>query len=129
MGGETNKADCDVLIVGAGIAGLTAAAGLSMALGALLAGLLLSETEFRHEVEVTIEPFRGLLMGLFFISVGMTVDLPVIVEAWWRIGIAIVALLVIKSVVMYAVMRLARHDHDQSVRVGLLLAQSGERRR
>ena len=56
------------------IAGLTAAAGLSMALGALLAGLLLAETEYRHEVEVTIEPFKGLLMGLFFMTVGMGID-------------------------------------------------------
>jgi glutathione-regulated potassium-efflux system protein KefB len=56
----------------------------------------------------------------------MTVDLPVIAAAWWRIAIAIVCLLVIKSIVMYAIMRVARHDHDQSVRVGLLLAQSGE---
>lgn len=101
-------------------------AGLSMAMGAFLAGVFLAESSFRHELEADIEPFRGLLMGLFFISVGMTVDLSVIAQAWWRIAIAIVALLLIKSVVMYVVMRLARHDHDQSVRVGLLLAQSGE---
>ncbi len=63
------------LLTTMGIAGLTEAAGLSMALGALLAGLLLAETEYRHEVEVTIEPFKGLLMGLFFMSVGMGLDL------------------------------------------------------
>ncbi|MES2090502.1 MAG: cation:proton antiporter, partial [Pseudomonadota bacterium] len=63
------------LLVTLSIAGATAAAGLSMALGAFLAGLLLAETEYRHEVEITIEPFKGLLMGLFFMSVGMGIDL------------------------------------------------------
>ncbi|WP_332672179.1 cation:proton antiporter domain-containing protein, partial [Aromatoleum sp.] len=62
------------LLTALGVALLTQAAGLSMELGALLAGLLIAETEFRHEVEVTIEPFKGLLMGLFFMSVGMGID-------------------------------------------------------
>ncbi|MBL8447982.1 MAG: cation:proton antiporter, partial [Zoogloeaceae bacterium] len=62
------------LLASLGVAALTWAAGLSMAMGALLAGLIIAETEFRHEVEVTIEPFKGLLMGLFFMSVGMGID-------------------------------------------------------
>lgn len=62
------------LLITLGIASLTSIAGLSMALGAFLAGLLLAETEFRHEVEVTVESFKGLLMGLFFMSVGMGID-------------------------------------------------------
>ena len=66
-------AACLLVVIGAGLA--AAAAGLSMALGAFIAGLLLAETEYRHEVEVTIEPFKGLLLGLFFVSVGIGLDL------------------------------------------------------
>jgi CPA2 family monovalent cation:H+ antiporter-2 len=70
---ELFLAACLLVVMGAGLA--SAAAGQSMALGAFIAGLLLAETEFRHEVEVTIEPFKGLLLGLFFLSVGIGLDL------------------------------------------------------
>jgi glutathione-regulated potassium-efflux system protein KefB len=114
------------LLVVVGAAALMTLAGLSMAMGAFLAGVFLAESNFRHQLEADIEPFRGLLMGLFFISVGMTIDLSVIAEAWWRIAIALTALIVLKTAVMYAIMRLFRYDHDQSVRVALLIAQAGE---
>ena len=72
------------LLTTLGVAALTWVAGLSMALGALLAGLIIAETEFRHEVEITIEPFKGLLMGLFFMSVGMGIDLrALLAEPLW----------------------------------------------
>jgi monovalent cation:proton antiporter-2 (CPA2) family protein len=114
------------LLVVIGAAMIMTMAGLSMAMGAFLAGVFLAESSFRHELEADIEPFRGILMGLFFISVGMTIDLKVVADAWWRLAIALTALIVLKSLVMYAIMRLFGHDHPQSVRVGLLLAQSGE---
>jgi glutathione-regulated potassium-efflux system protein KefB len=114
------------LLVVVGAAALMTLAGLSMAMGAFLAGVFLAESNFRHQLEADVEPYRGLLMGLFFISVGMTIDLEVIAASWWRLAVALVALVVLKSAVMYAIMRLFRHDHAQSVRVALLIAQAGE---
>lgn len=114
------------LLVVIGAAAIMTLAGLSMAMGAFLAGIFLSESNFRHQLEADIEPFRGLLMGLFFIAIGMTVDLKVIAHAWWSILIALVVLVVLKASVMYALMRLFRYDHDQSVRASLLIAQAGE---
>ncbi len=80
-----------ILLCTLGIAGLTAYAGLSMALGAFLAGLLLAETEFRHEIEVTIEPFKSLLLGLFFISVGMQTDVRIVLASplWLALCVAV----------------------------------------
>ena len=108
------------------IAGLTAAAGLSMALGALLAGLLLSETEFRHEVEVTIEPFRGLLMGLFFMSVGMGIDVREIAAAPLLVPASVVGLFAIKAAVLWVVLRAGGLSPGRSIEGGLLLGQGGE---
>lgn len=114
------------LLVVIGAAAIMTAAGLSMAMGAFLAGVFLAESKFRHQLEADIEPFRGLLMGLFFIAIGMTLDLKVIVDAWWRIAIALALLIALKAVTMYAIMRLFRYDHGQSVKVALLIAQAGE---
>lgn len=114
------------LLVVIGAAAIMVSAGLSMAMGAFLAGVFLAESNFRHELEADIEPFRGILMGLFFLSVGMTVDLAVMADGWWKILVGLVALVLLKAVVMYALMRLFRHDHGQSVRVALLIAQGGE---
>ena len=76
-----------ILLVVIGAAAATGFAGLSMALGAFLAGVLLAGTEFRHEIEVDIEPFKGLLLGLFFMTVGMGIDYRVIAEeAFWIIS-------------------------------------------
>jgi CPA2 family monovalent cation:H+ antiporter-2 len=110
-----------------GIGALTWAAGLSMALGAFLAGLLLSETEFRHEVEVTIDPFKGLLMGIFFLSIGMGVD---VVTTFGAMGMSIVAaaagLLLVKAVVAALLLRAGGLPRGQALHGGLLLAQGGE---
>jgi monovalent cation:H+ antiporter-2, CPA2 family len=108
------------------IAGLTAAAGLSMALGALLAGLLLSETEFRHEVEVTIEPFRGLLMGLFFMTVGMGVDVREVIASPLWLPLSVVGLFAVKALIVTLVFRAGGLPVGKSIEGGLLLGQGGE---
>jgi CPA2 family monovalent cation:H+ antiporter-2 len=115
-----------VLLSTLSIAGLTAAAGLSMALGALLAGLLLSETEFRHEVEVTIEPFRGLLMGLFFMSVGMAVDVREVFASPLWLLLSVLGLFAIKAAVVVAVFRIGGLGWGRALEGGLLLGQGGE---
>ena len=109
-----------------GIASLTWLAGLSMALGALLAGLLLAETEFRHEVEITIDPFRGLLMGLFFLSVGMSIDPLEILRAPALLLGAVAGLFVLKAIVVTTVARIGRLPAARAIEAGLLLGQGGE---
>jgi monovalent cation:H+ antiporter-2, CPA2 family len=114
------------LLVVLSIGGATAAAGLSMALGAFLAGLLLAETEYRHEVEITVEPFKGLLMGLFFMSVGMEIDpREVLREPLW-LTFSVVGLLAIKGLVAASVLKVAGLRRGQAVEAGLLLGQGGE---
>ncbi len=114
------------LLVTLSIAGATAAAGLSMALGAFLAGLLLAETEYRHEVEVTVEPFKGLLMGLFFMSVGMGIDVREIAESPLWVLSSVAGLMLIKTIVAGGVMRLGGLSWGQSLEGGTLLGQGGE---
>jgi len=109
-----------------GIAGMTAAAGLSMALGALLAGLLLAETEFKHEVEITIEPFKGLLMGLFFMSVGMGIDVREVARSPLWIPLSVLGLFAIKATVLAVVFRLGKLNWGRAIEGGLLLGQGGE---
>jgi CPA2 family monovalent cation:H+ antiporter-2 len=109
-----------------GIASLTWLAGLSMALGALLAGLLLAETEYRHEVEITIDPFRGLLMGLFFLSVGMSIDPLEIVRAPALLLGSVVGLFALKAIIVGAVVRIGGLPRGKAVEAGLLLGQGGE---
>ncbi len=109
-----------------GIAALTWIAGLSMALGAFLAGLLLAETEYRHEVQITIEPFKGLLMGLFFMSVGMGVDWrALLVDPLW-VPASVLGLIAIKSMVMIPLFRRFGLSWGQAVESGVLLGQGGE---
>jgi CPA2 family monovalent cation:H+ antiporter-2 len=109
-----------------GIASLTAMAGLSMALGAFLAGLLLAETEFKHEVEVTIEPFKGLLMGLFFMSVGLGIDLREIAQAPLWLPLSLLGLFAIKALVLAGILRVGGFSWGRAVEGGLLLGQGGE---
>lgn len=115
-----------ILLSTFGIAGLSAAAGLSMALGALIAGLLLAETEFKHEVELMVEPFKGLLMGLFFMTVGMQMDTRQMIEApLWLAG-AVAGLVLAKAVVVALVFRIGGLPWPRAVEGGLLLGQGGE---
>lgn len=104
----------------------TASLGLSMALGAFLAGLLLSETEYRHEVAVDIEPFRGLLLGLFFMTVGMGIDLVVLAADPLPILAAVAGLYLIKGVVAAGCARLFGLALPIAAEAGFLLGQSGE---
>ncbi len=115
-----------VLLVIVGTALATHEIGMSMALGAFLAGLLLAETEYRHEIEIDIEPFKGLLLGLFFVSVGMSVDLAqVAVRPGWLLA-SVVGLFAIKAAVIFVLASLFRERRSVAVEVALLLGQGGE---
>ena len=100
--------------------------GLSMAMGAFLAGVLLSESSFRHQLEADVEPFRGILLGLFFLGVGMSLDLTVIAANWVLILTGVAAYMVVKSLVIYAVARLLRAGHAEATERAALMAQGGE---
>lgn len=100
--------------------------GLSAALGAFLAGLLLAETEFRHEIEINIEPFKGLLLGLFFMSVAMGINLSEILANPIWIFLSVIGLFFIKSIVTTGLARMFGFSWAQSTEMGLLLGQGGE---
>ena len=108
------------------VAALTYAAGLSMALGALLAGLIIAETEFRHEVEITIEPFKGLLMGLFFLSVGMGIDLRALLAQPVWIPLSVAGLFALKGLIVTVLLRVFGLSWGRASEGGLLLGQGGE---
>lgn len=114
------------LLVVLGTGWLMAQAGISMALGAFLAGLLLSETEYRHQVEADIRPFKGLLLGLFFMAIGMAIDLPLVAREVWVLALALLALLLLKSTLIVGLCLLFRLPADVAFRVGPLLSQGGE---
>lgn len=115
-----------VLLVIVGTALVTQRAGLSLTLGAFLAGLLLAETEYRYAVEVDIEPFKGLLLGLFFVSVGMSVDLSQVAAQPLLLCAAIFGLLVIKSPIIYGLVRLFGEPRSVALESALLLGPAGE---
>jgi glutathione-regulated potassium-efflux system ancillary protein KefC/glutathione-regulated potassium-efflux system protein KefB len=114
------------LLVVIGAAMLTQAVGFSMALGAFLAGVLLADSEYRHELEANIQPFKGLLLGLFFTAVGMSVNLKVIGDQPLVIAAIVCGLLVIKAVVLYLLALLFRIDRHHARNLGVVLAQGGE---
>jgi monovalent cation:proton antiporter-2 (CPA2) family protein len=111
-------------ILAIGIA--TAGAGLSMALGAFLAGLLLADTEYRHQIEVDIEPFKGLFLGVFFLSVGMGVDPAVVLADPVWIGASVLGLLLLKGSVLFLLCRLFRLPRSVAAEVALTAGQAGE---
>jgi monovalent cation:proton antiporter-2 (CPA2) family protein len=100
--------------------------GLSTAMGAFLAGVLLSESSFRHQLEADVEPFRGLLLGLFFLAVGMAVDLSIIAENWRLVAVSVVALMGLKAVAIYGIARVFGAAHREAVERMVLMAQGGE---
>ncbi|MGI9423198.1 MAG: cation:proton antiporter [Hyphomicrobiaceae bacterium] len=115
-----------VLLVIVGTALVTEQVGLSMALGAFLAGLLFAETEYRHEIEVDIEPFKGLLLGLFFVSVGISIDInQVFAKPIWLVA-SVLGLFVIKSSIIYGLARWFGEPRAVALEAGLLLGQAGE---
>jgi CPA2 family monovalent cation:H+ antiporter-2 len=114
------------LLVVLGAAALMDAAGLSMAMGAFVAGLMLADSAFRHELEADIEPFRSILLGLFFMAVGMSINIDTMLYSWWRIAIAAPVVMLVKAGVLYGLARLFRSTHNDAVRVAALLPQAGE---
>ncbi len=114
------------LLVALGVGAITWWAGLSMALGAMLAGLIIAETEFRHQVEITIEPFRGLLMGLFFLSVGMGIDLRAVLNEPLLIPLSVLGLLLLKGTLLLGLLRRFGLSWGRSLEGAMLLGQGGE---
>ncbi|MBH2001340.1 MAG: cation:proton antiporter [Moraxellaceae bacterium] len=114
------------LLVVLGAALLMQVSGLSMAMGAFLAGVLLSESTFRHQIEADIEPFRGILLGLFFLGVGMSLDLSIVKQNWQLILSGVVTMMFAKSLMIYIVARLTKSRHTEALDRALLMAQGGE---
>lgn len=114
------------LLVVLGAALLMAAAGLSMAMGAFLAGVMLSNSSYRHQIESDIEPFRGLLMGLFFMAVGMSLDLVVVAAEWALLIAMLVAFTIAKGAVVYAVARMFGGSNHRALHRTSMFLQGGE---
>lgn len=114
------------LVIVIGISAATGASGLSMALGAFIAGILLGESEYRHQIEVDLEPFKGLLLGIFFVTVGMSVDLKAVWTHVHWILLALTGLIVIKATILYIAARIFFVARATAAEVALLLAQAGE---
>ncbi len=114
------------LVIVMGTAALVSLVGLSMSLGAFMAGVLLSDSEYRHELQADIEPFEGLLLGVFFISVGMGADLALLVERPLPILAGVVLLLAIKMAIAFALARISGQKMGDAMRFAVALAQAGE---
>jgi monovalent cation:H+ antiporter-2, CPA2 family len=115
-----------VLFVALGSAWVSHVAGLSMATGAFLAGMMLAESEYRHSVEAVIRPFRDILLGLFFISVGMLLDVGVLVREFGLIVLLLLAMLLLKAIIMTGVARFSGLDGFKSLRTGIVMSVGGE---
>ena len=114
------------LLVVLGAALIMETGGLSMAMGAVLAGVLLSTSTFRHQLEADVEPFRGLLLGLFFLAVGMSLDLGVVAQNAGIIALCVVGYKIAKGVVIHVVARVLGADNRMAIERGVLMAQGGE---
>ncbi len=114
------------LLIVLGAALLMELGGLSMAMGAFLAGVLLSESTFRHQLEADVEPFRGILLGLFFLAVGMSLNLWVVQQAWLMVALWVVGLSGIKMLTIYGVARVLRAPHREGLYRAVMLGQGGE---
>jgi len=114
------------LLVALGSAGIMHSVGLSMALGAFLAGVLLAESSFRHTLEADIEPFRSLLMGLFFVAVGMSLNVALVMANWVFVATGVVVVMVVKGVFLWALSRGTGSSNSDAMRVAVTLPQGGE---
>lgn len=114
------------LLVVLGTALLMSAVGLSMTLGAFLAGVLLADSEYRHEIEASIDPFKGLLLGLFFIAVGMSANLGLLAQRPAAVLSAALGLMAIKAALLYPIGRLSGHSRAASRSLAVLLCHAGE---
>ncbi len=115
-----------VLLVTLGLAWVTELAGLSLALGAFLAGMLISETEYRYQVEDYIKPFRDVLLGFFFVTIGMLLDPVVVMKEWIQVALVLVSLLAIKFVLVFWLARRFGNEKPTALRSALALAPAGE---
>jgi CPA2 family monovalent cation:H+ antiporter-2/glutathione-regulated potassium-efflux system protein KefB len=109
-----------------GSALLMASLGLSMALGAFVAGVMLADSPYRHALEADIEPFRGLLLGLFFVAIGMTLDLSVVRDQWALVITLVVGVMAVKTTVIFVLARAFGTGVTRAFQMGLLLSQGGE---
>lgn len=116
----------NVLLITLSLATLTELAGLSLALGAFVAGMLISETEYRVQVEEDIKPFRDVLMGLFFVTIGVKLDLHILFGLWWKVLLAVAALLIVKAVVVGVLSRWLGATPGNAIRSALWLCAGGE---
>jgi len=116
----------NLLLVTLGAAWITERAGLSLALGAFVAGMLISETQYKHQVEEDIKPFRDVLLGLFFITVGMLLDLGMVAANWWIVAVLLAALVLLKFALIALLAKAFGAADGVAMRTGLALAQGGE---
>jgi monovalent cation:H+ antiporter-2, CPA2 family len=116
----------NVLLVTLGVAYLTQLAGLSLALGAFVAGMLISETEYRYQVEDDIRPFRDILLGFFFITIGMKLNIQVLQSSWKMVLIILGLLIVLKAAVIFGVCHYMKEKSTDGIKTALYLAQGGE---
>ncbi len=116
----------NVLLITLSLATLTELAGLSLALGAFVAGMLISETEYRLQVEEDIKPFRDVLMGLFFVTIGVKLDLNILVDLWWQVPLALAALLAFKAAVVGVLSWRLGATPGNAIRAALWLCAGGE---
>ncbi|MEC5216157.1 CPA2 family monovalent cation:H+ antiporter-2 [Actimicrobium sp. GrIS 1.19] len=116
----------NLLLITLGAAWITEQAGLSLALGAFVAGMLISETEYKHQVEEDIKPFRDVLLGLFFITIGMLLNVRLVVENWWLVLLMLAAPVLLKFVLIAGLASLFGASTGIALRTGLALAQAGE---
>jgi glutathione-regulated potassium-efflux system protein KefB len=113
-----------LVVLGAALA--MSSVGLSMAMGAFLAGVLLSTSIFKHQLEADVEPFRGILLGLFFLAVGMSLDLSVVAASWQTVIVAVLGYMAIKAAAIYALARVLGAGHASALERAVLMAQGGE---
>ena len=123
-GREIMSAAALLVVVGAAL--IMTLGGLSMAMGAFLAGVLLSDSSFRHQLEADVEPFRGLLLGIFFVSVGMSLNLAVVLADWPIIVGGLALFMVVKAAAIYGVARLLKASNREAVERAAMFAQGGE---
>ena len=116
----------NVLLVTLGLAWITEIAGLSMALGAFVAGILISETEYRYQVEDYIKPFRDVLLGLFFVSIGMRLDLGAMLGNIGWVLLTLMSIVIVKFAIVWSLARAFRQSTSVSTRAGLILSNAGE---
>jgi len=116
----------NLLLVTLGAAWITERAGLSLALGAFVAGMLISETQFKHQVEEDIKPFRDVLLGLFFITIGMLLNLQLVLEHWWLVLVLLFIPVLLKFALIAALAKMFGSSDGVAMRTGLALAQAGE---